>query len=147
VTGWRLVLATAVAFASMGSAFPLADDAGMPDFLKHTYAANAAACDSTGHEKAGLAIKDGLISGTEFGCAFLTYTPVVWDPDYPPSEYVVLASCGDDSGITRPDLISIIHSGDTLRVQSQNEYVEMVAKGAWNEPGFISRTYEKCPAG
>lgn len=118
-----------------------------PDFLKHRYAANPEACAASDEvEKRGLVIADGSISGTEFGCSFLTYTPVVWDKDFPPQEYVVLASCGDDSGITRPDHLSIIQYDDRLQVQSQNEYVEMVAKGAWNEPGFVSRTYTKCSA-
>jgi|GEM_PF-3106928 len=117
-----------------------------PDFLKHRYAARPEACATTDEvEKRGLVIADEAISGTEFGCAFLTYTPVVWDENFPPQEYVVLASCGDDSGITRPDLISIMQYGDELKVQSQNEYVEMLAKETWNQPGFVSRTYTKCP--
>ncbi|MGD1935348.1 MAG: hypothetical protein ACFB0Z_12725 [Candidatus Phaeomarinobacter sp.] len=145
--GMRLPgMAIAVLLAGIQGA--VAETTTAPDFLKHKYAANPEACaKSDAVEKRGLVIADGSISGTEFGCAFLTYTPVVWDKDFPPQEYVVLASCGDDSGITRPDHLSIINYGDKLQVQSQNEYVEMVAKGAWNEPGFVSRTYPKCPAG
>ena len=141
------MVASLAGATSTGAQTTTQTGAEAPDFLKHRYAANPEACAMGDEvEKRGLVIADSSISGTEFGCAFLTYTPVVWDKDFPPQEYVVLASCGDDSGITRPDHLSIIHYDDRLQVQSQNEYVEMVAKGAWNEPGFVSRTYTKCPA-
>lgn len=145
----RVYLAVAAMVASLvGATSTVAQTATeAPDFLEHRYAANPEACAASDEvEKRGLVIADGSISGTEFSCAFLTYTPVVWDKDFPPQEYVVLASCGDDSGITRPDHLSIIQYDDRLQVQSQNEYVEMVAKKAWNEPGFVSRTYTRCPA-
>lgn len=141
------ITAGVILSVSLPGGAALAHDTKAPDFLKHSYAAKPEACAPDQHgERKGLLIADGSISGTEFGCAFLSYTPVVWDEDFPPSEYVVLASCGDDSGITRPDHISIIHYDDKLQVQSQNEYVEMLASGKWNEPGFVSQTYTRCPA-
>lgn len=121
----------------------------MPGFLKDTYASNPKACVTNAYgesEASGLTIKDGAIYGTEFSCQFLSYTPVKWAATDEINEYVAMASCGDDSGITRPDLISIQHYEGTLRLQSQNEYVVMMAKEAWNEPGFISVNYEKCAA-
>ena len=143
----RVGLVTVMAVSLAGSFGAVAETTSKaPDFLKHTYAERPEACAADQYgERKGLQISDRAISGTEFGCTFLNYTPVSWGPGHDINEYVVLVSCGDDSGITRPDHLSIIHSNGELRVQSQNEYVEMVAKEAWNEPGFVSKTYKKCP--
>ena len=70
---------------------------------------------------------------------------------------VATASCGDDSGISRPDLINLSPyiEGGQVFVQSQNEYVvsESVIAVAQNlgreipqEPAYawVSQTYNLC---
>ncbi|MCW2307400.1 hypothetical protein [Rhodobium gokarnense] len=92
----------------------------MPDFFNKTYATDPAACkDQAAREESGALVLDKTgIFGTEFGC---TYRDFWGGKD---GTVTVLVSCGDDSGITRPDMLSVIREQNgELRVQSQNEFV------------------------
>ena len=133
----------------------------LPAFLKDKkYATDAIACsaDHGENEVGALAIDKAGIFGYEFGCTFLEF----WhhsDAEGALLDVTALVSCGDDSGITRPDMITIIKDSDeTLRVQSQNEFVqgELAAMSAptpaegeedSDEPinfDFVSATYTLC---
>ncbi len=133
--------------------------ADVPDVLKDKYASDAAACKAgaESEEIGSLTLdKDGF-KGTEFSCSFLQF----WkeEQDGKVTAYTALMSCGDDTGVTRPDFVTIVPGQDgTLRVQSQNEYLitEATAMNAPadgqdgdNEGGFepfefVSATYTKC---
>ena len=92
----------------------------MPDFLNKKYATDPAACKGPiGDDNADALVLDKTgIAGLEFGCSYLDFWP---GKD---GAVTALVSCGDDSGITRPDLLSIIDNGNgEVRVQSQNEFV------------------------
>lgn len=132
--------------------------ADTPDFLKDKYASDPAACKAgDGAEESGALTldKDGF-SGTEFTCSFLDFWNELQDGKV--VGHVALMSCGDDSGVTRPDFVTIVPEEDgTLRVQSQNEYLitessAMVAppednseEGAGFEPfEFVTAIYSKC---
>ena len=156
------MLSQNLTLAALCACFALPAVAGdLPDYLKDKkYATDAIACGTDhGEDEAGaLAIDKAGIFGYEFGCSFLDF----WhhkDAEGGLLDVTVLASCGDDSGITRPDMITIIKdSDDTLRVQSQNEFVqgEMAAmttqppaEGEENESeplnfDFVSATYTLC---
>ena len=121
--------------------------AGVPEYLKgKRYAFSDNACHYEPEPETGedttflstLEVNEVGIVGYEFGCTFLEFFPGDAESDTP---YVqtVLASCGDDSGITRPDMISLVFNTEepSVTVQSQNEYVTGDA--------MISRTYPLCP--
>jgi hypothetical protein len=85
-----------------------------------------------------LEVNEAGIFAYEFGCAFLEFWPGDEASDMPYNQ-TVLASCGDDSGITRPDVISLVFDtgeSQSVTVTSQNEYVMGQT--------FISRTYPIC---
>ena len=97
----------------------------VPDFLeKNMFATDTSKCQETiGHEGLQLS-KDGIF-GHEIGCRFLGFSQ---DKDPGTGEiYAVVAqaNCGDDSGINRPDLFTLMPDTETkiVRVQSQNEYL------------------------
>ncbi|MGF1501297.1 MAG: hypothetical protein ACFBSD_05735 [Paracoccaceae bacterium] len=132
---------------AVGSGAPAgADGAGAPpEWLSGRYASDPAACPADGLAEDALVLDAPLLTGYEFGCVLLGFWPVRWSPTDPGEATVALASCGDDSGITRPDLLSIIREPDgTLTLQSQNEYARA---SAWPEPvpGYVSRRYAPCP--
>jgi hypothetical protein len=136
----RAPVALALALLATGSAI-----AGPPEFLSgKRYTATEAGCTGGGEETDDigtlLELNETGIYTYEFGCSFLEF----WPGDDPNSEQflqTVLASCGDDSGITRPDTFSLVfNDGDvpSVVVQSQNEYV--------TGSSFVSRTYSLCTA-
>lgn len=125
------LLAMAIAAPALGA-----------DFLKgqrFTYSENACKGEPEPEVTDDLAILSTLevneagVFGYEFGCEFLQFLPG-GDSPY----QTVIASCGDDSGITRPDMITLLYSEEpqSVTVQSQNEYVMGQT--------FISRTYPIC---
>ncbi|MBB4305552.1 hypothetical protein GGD81_004632 [Rhodobium orientis] len=108
-----------VAMILTGTALP-ALAGQMPDFLAKKYATDAAACKGQeAQEESGALVLDKTgIFGTEFGCSYRDF----WGGK--DGTVTVLVSCSDDSGVTRPDLLSVIREQNgELRVQSQNEFV------------------------
>ena len=122
--------------------------AGVPEFLKgkrYTYSEETCVGEDElpAEEDADitttLEVNEAGIFAYEFGCIFLDFWPGDTDSDMPFLQTVV-ASCGDDSGVTRPDLISLVFDTsepESVTVTSQNEYVMGQT--------FISRTYPLCP--
>lgn len=119
---------------------------GLPDYLKdkrYTYSENACRGEPEPNADDMTAILSALevnevgVVGYEFGCIFLEFWPGTDESDTPYNQ-TVLASCGDDSGITRPDMLSLIFSDEppSVTVQSQNEYV--------TGQTYISHTYPLC---
>ena len=121
--------------------------AGPPEYLKgkrYFFSENACRYEpepDTGEDTSFLStleVNETGIFGYEFGCEFLEFWPGDAESDTPFIQ-TVLASCGDDSGITRPDVISLVFNTEepSVTVQSQNEYVM--------GQSTISRTYPLCP--
>ena len=119
---------------------------------------------STDPSKCGDAIEDDSLQlsqegvfGLEFGCTFLGFD---MDTDKDTGKtYLAIgrANCGDDSGINRPDNITMIAQDDeTITVQSQNEYIISEAQLLLSQrlpenisladefPNYISRDYKIC---
>lgn len=67
-----------------------------------------------------VASKEGLF-GYEFGCNFVDFRPVR-NSDGETYGWLATASCGDDSGITRPDMFSLSEYDGMLTVTSQNDW-------------------------
>lgn len=128
-----------------------------PDFLKgRTFATDVESCSEASDGDGLLLTKQGIF-GPEFGCSFLGFKEDR-DPDTGRLFLVVAtANCGDDSGINRPDMITLspyIEGGQVI-VQSQNEYViseveYLVATKLGQEPpekseyAWVSDTYNLC---
>ncbi len=137
----RLLLALAI-LAIPGAATA----AGLPEYLSgKRYMFSENACRYEPEPDAGedttflstLEVNEAGIFGYEFGCEFLEFWPGDAQSDTPFIQ-TVLASCGDDSGITRPDVISLVFNTEepSVTVQSQNEFVMGEA--------VISRTHPLC---
>jgi hypothetical protein len=121
--------------------------AGLPEYLegqRYTYSEEACLgeAESSSEEEttilSTLEVNEAGIFAYEFGCTFLEFWPGDGESDTPFIQ-TVLASCGDDSGITRPDVISLVFNTEepqSVTVTSQNEYVMGQT--------FISRTYPIC---
>jgi hypothetical protein len=118
----------AVAVAALACGFPLVGAADeIPSFLSkgQSYASDPKVCkgmDAEGAPEDGLIVKADGLSGYEFGCTFVQFLPVKFADVDEINSYVAIASCGDDSGITRPDAISLSYYDDQLVVTSQNDY-------------------------
>ena len=118
---------------------------GTPQFLtEFNYATGEDICVEIG-EGDGLQLDENGIWGTEFGCKFTGFDA---DKDIETDEntntFVARANCGDDSGINRPDLITMIFDPQQQRVtvQSQNEYV---IEEAVRMSGFINGSKTENP--
>ncbi len=118
--GWSIMLRRTALVASFLSALSLPALAGdMPDLLAKKYATDPAACNGQKglEEVDGLVIDKTGVTGVEFSCSFLDF----WSDK---TGTTALVSCSDDSGITRPDFLSIVDVGNgEIRVQSQNEFI------------------------
>ncbi len=101
----------------------------IPDFLSNgkTYATTPAGCAGFGDSDApddALQITAEGIWGYEFGCTFVEFLPVRMNSQPGNvSGHVAIASCGDDSGISRPDLINMSFYDNIIYATSQNDYV------------------------
>ncbi len=96
----------------------------VPVFLEgKVYSTDPSKCGDVTEDDSLQLSKEGIF-GLEFGCTFLGFE---LDKDKDTGEtYLAIAraNCGDDSGINRPDNITLIAQGeDTITVQSQNEYI------------------------
>lgn len=129
----------------------------MPAFLDgKVYSTDPSKCGDVTEDDSLQLSKEGIF-GLEFGCTFLGFE---LDKDQDTGETylaVARANCGDDSGINRPDNITLIVQGaDTITVQSQNEYIVSQAQILLSQrlpeniqladefPNFVSRDYKIC---
>lgn len=133
--------------------------ADIPEFLDgELYSTDASQCgdivDTNGDT---LQLSREGIYAEEFSCQFVDFK-VDADPQTGQVFGVIAtASCSDDSGITRPDLISMSHyeDGGQVFVQSQNEYLlgetEIMIAQQLEKPfpernsfAWVSNTYNIC---
>jgi hypothetical protein len=129
-----------------------AQAAEMPPFLAggQQFATSPGACHSLEEgEGEGLTVRAAGLFGYEFGCNFVAFLPVRDDAGGEPFAWIATASCGDDSGISRPDLFNMTHYDDQLIVTSQNDYVAASSK-PWDDQsdpfaiGVIEERFELC---
>lgn len=127
-----------------------------PAFLKNKYATDPESCGARPdpQNSGALTIDKNGIRGVEFSCSFLRF----WSGKAgQKGTYTVLVSCADESGVTRPDMLTMtLEENGELQVQSQNEYAitEAVAtatpsqdnnENATVEPyEFVTATYTMC---
>ena len=129
----------------------------LPDFLKDkVYSTDPSKCGDVTEDDSLQLSKEGVF-GFEFGCAFLGFD-VEKDADTGKTYIAVgRANCADDSGINRPDNITLVDQGEgTISVQSQNEYIisqtrillaQKLSENievAVNSPSYVSREYKIC---
>lgn len=123
-----------------------------PDFLAgdRTWGSSTQACKAIdGEDSMAFTLSRKGIYGLEFGCNFLDFLPVRDDNTGEIFGVVAIASCGDDSGISRPDMFNISINENTLYVTSQNDYVYVLSKGFETqsdpvESGIVERQFELC---
>lgn len=129
----------------------------IPDFLQDkVYSTDTSKCgDSTEDDSLQLS-KEGVF-GFEFGCTFFGFDMEV-DKDTGKTYLAIArANCGDDSGVNRPDLFTLVFQDETtITVQSQNEYTIAEAQQLLSQrlpenikiadefPNYISRDYKLC---
>ena len=131
----------------------------VPTFLDgKLYSTDASQCgdivDSNGDT---LQLSREGIYAEEFSCQFVDFKTDVDPQTGRVFGVVATASCSDDSGITRPDLISMSHyeDGGQVFVQSQNEYLlgetEIMIAQQLEKPfpernsyAWVSNTYNIC---
>ncbi len=144
-------LAIIAACACLGAAPASAAD-GVPDFLSagQTYANDEKTCkDSEDGEFEGLKLSQAGIFGYEFGCIFVAWHPVKYEGATTFDNYIAITQCGDDSGINRPDAVSITNNSGELTVTSQNDYATAGARQTEEgtdpyEAGMINETFKLC---
>lgn len=140
-----------VAAVAAGLAFSPALADGVPAFLAdgQVYAVEGACDPAEGREFPGLQLTQQGIFGYEFGCRFLEIRSVPSLDGGESYQHIATASCGDDSGISRPDFILLMPSldGETVAVTSQNDYaISMV----WEKDGpsginwMVQQEYKRC---
>lgn len=142
-------LAFAVAVAGLALSPALADD--VPAFLAdgQVYAVEGACDPAEGEEYPGLKLTEQGIFGYEFGCRFVGISGVPSLDGGDSHQHIATASCGDDSGISRPDLILLMPSldGESVDVTSQNDYAISMA---WEKDGpsgiswMVQQVYKRC---
>lgn len=129
----------------------------LPDFLQDkVYSTDTSKCGDSTEDNSLQLSREGVF-GVEFGCAFLGFDMDV-DKDTGKTYLAVArANCGDDSGINRPDFITlVVQDEQTISVQSQNEYTISQAQLLLSQrlpenialqeeiPNYISRDYKIC---
>ncbi len=128
--------------------------AELPDYLMggQTYATNQKAC---GGFQDGDLPDDSYnlgatgIFGYEFGCVFVDIKPVIYpDNEDPVFSHIMTASCGDDSGVTRPDTFHFSYYEGILTVTSQTDYLYQLLRPSEGENtgsvGFVNTQFEMC---
>jgi len=129
----------------------------VPDFLKDkVYSTDPSKCGDATEDNSLQLSKEGVF-GLEFGCTFLGFDMEI-DKDTGKTYLAIgRANCGDDSGVNRPDNITlVVQSDEMITVQSQNEYLVSEAqlllaqrlpeniKLADEFPNYVSRDYKIC---
>jgi len=117
--GLKSIPIISVALACMGSAA----HGEPPSFLAdRIYASKPEMCgDTTGNQNWSLLTREGLLGGLT-SCQFLGFDAQN-DPDTGVSiNAIARATCTDDGGGNRPDLLLLTPMENSVRVQSQNEF-------------------------
>ncbi|MEL7428441.1 MAG: hypothetical protein AAFN43_00445 [Pseudomonadota bacterium] len=148
----------AALFAALGVLSPAVAQ-NIPEFLVgKVYSTDTSQCgDVVDAEGDVLQLSKEGIFGQEFGC---TFTGFQFDRDPQTGRVysvVATANCGDDSGISRPDLMTLspYEEGGQVVVGSQNEYILgeteiMIAEKLGrefperNSYAWVSKTYNLC---
>ncbi|MCB1451147.1 MAG: hypothetical protein KDJ67_13675 [Nitratireductor sp.] len=123
-----------MAGAAVFACIPVGAKAGeTPPFLSggQFYGENTLACDeakSGAGEGEGLYMKGEGVFGTEWGCTFVDFLPIRYEQGGEISGYIAITSCGDDSGVSRPDMFELHFYEDVITATSQNDYVAASAK-------------------
>lgn len=129
----------------------LAISAEIPDFFEggKTYASDWKACVGFAGDGApddSNTIDQSGVFGYEFGCTFVDFKPVSYNGRI--TSYIAMASCGDDSGINRPDFFDISFYDGNVTVTSQNDYIYDTLRpredGDGESWGFINKQFELC---
>lgn len=141
-----------------GSCFATEPVASTPDFLlKFHFATQENACVEVG-ETSELMMNEIGIFGQEFGCKFLGFLADREEAGGEAYLHVATVNCGDDGGINRPDMITLIYDDEakTVVAQSQNEFVveeavrtTQLVNGTFDPDAtplesYVSRTYNLC---
>jgi len=119
---------------------------------KKTYASDWKACvgfADGGAPDDSYTIDKSSVSGYEFSCQFVEMKLIPdWTGQDRQNNYIGIASCSDDSGISRPDMFNISYYENTVTITSQNDFiVDMVnpQQNAEGQPfGFINKQFELC---
>lgn len=129
----------------------------IPDFLvDKVYSTDTSKCGDSTEDNSLQLSKEGVF-GFEYGCTFFGFDMDV-DKDTGKTYLAIgRANCGDDSGVNRPDLITLVVQDETtISVQSQNEHTISEAqvllsqrlpeniKLAAETPNYVSRDYKLC---
>lgn len=143
-------------FLAMLFASGMANAADMPPFFSagQMYAEKQENCvgpdDAVEFERPMVLTGEGL-SAHESGCQFVEFKPVIYsfaEPAAEPDSYLVTAACGDDSGITRPDVFHMHYYDGKLTLTSQNDYMYDLLRqreeGDWESWGFVNLEFEMC---
>lgn len=146
--------ASSIVFFAFSAGVSLAAD--VPSFFAsgQYYAETPEDCVAPGAEtdrERPMTLNGEGVSAHEFGCYFVEFKPVknpFAEAGSEPDTWLATASCGDDSGITRPDIFNISIYEQSLWVTSQNDYLydllrqrEEGDNDAW---GFVNREYVLC---
>lgn len=125
--------------------------AEVPDFLSNgqTYATDWKACvgfaDGNAPDNANTLDKTGIF-GYEFGCTFVEFKPVIFEGRT--TGHLITASCGDDSGINRPDIFDVYFYDGIVTATSQNDYIYDTLRpredGDGESWGFVNKQFEMC---
>ena len=123
----------------------------IPPFLADggKYATDATSCAAEIEEAEGYQLTAKGLYAYEFSCTFTSFQSVRYnDGDNEPDEYIAIASCGDDSGISRPDMILLMPSDENmLFLTSQNDYA---ISSVWEKDGesglkwLVQREFKRC---
>ncbi len=125
--------------------------AEVPDFFAggKTYASDWRACVGFAGDGApddSNTIDISGVFGYEFSCTFVDFKPVVYEGRI--TSYIATASCGDDSGINRPDFFDISFYEDIVNITSQNDFIYDTLRvredGDGESWGFINKQFELC---
>lgn len=130
----------------------------LPTFLEDAvYSTDPSKCGDVTEDDSLQLSREGIF-GFEFACTFQGFQ---LDRDADTGEVylaIAQANCGDDTGINRPDLFTLIHdrTENSISVQSQNEYVLtellQIMSARLEKPfdqendalNFVSREYRLC---
>jgi hypothetical protein len=142
-----LILSLLSATLLTGNAFA----SEVPDFLSkgQTYATDWKACvgfaDGGAPDDSNTLDKNGIF-GYEFGCTFVEFKPVIFEGRT--TGHLITASCGDDSGINRPDIFDVYVYDNIVTATSQNDYIYDTLRqredGDGASWGFINKQFEMC---
>ncbi|MCB1464765.1 MAG: hypothetical protein KDJ90_20660 [Nitratireductor sp.] len=148
-----MIAKTFLAALGVMAASTLAHADAIPSFLSdgQKYVTDIKACTAEVVEETDILqlTKDGVF-GYEYGCNFVQFMDVRDVGDGKVYQYLAISACGDDSGVTRPDMFTMMPSDEgRLYITSQNEYLTQLAlersststEGHW----IVEKEFVRCP--